>query len=150
MQNSLSKEERIRRSSAASKRIKDRSASVRKQWETIKSNPILKEAKYKKLQKQAVDFWSHVSDEEKNRIISTWLKNKSRSKVCDEMKSEMEKRQIFGFLSEQPFHGYFPDEINHELKIIVEMYGDLYHCNPKKYKDGSQYIKAINRTVGQL
>jgi very-short-patch-repair endonuclease len=52
-----------------------------------------------------------------------------------------------GFSSEEIFHGFVVDEINHGLKIIVEMFGDLYHCNPRKYKDSSLYINVIQRTV---
>jgi len=44
-----------------------------------------------------------------------------------------------GFTSEECFHGFVPDEINHNLRLIVELYGDLYHCNPRVYKDASQY-----------
>ena len=47
------------------------------------------------------------------------------------------------------FHGYVPDEINHDLKIIVEFFGDAYHCNPKLYKDENQFVNLIKRTVGE-
>jgi G:T-mismatch repair DNA endonuclease (very short patch repair protein) len=54
-----------------------------------------------------------------------------------------------GFESEQVFHGFVPDEINHEIKVIIEVFGDLYHCNPKKYKNPDVFISATKRTVGQ-
>ena len=61
----------------------------------------------------------------------------------------MIKNGILGFQSEEAFHGFFPDEINHVLKIIVELYGEFYHCNPKKYKDPDIFMKGIGRTVGE-
>jgi len=54
-----------------------------------------------------------------------------------------------GFISEEPFHGFIPDEINHNLKIIIEVFGDLYHCNPLKYTEPNLYVRAIQRTVGE-
>ena len=32
-------------------------------------------------------------------------------------------------------------------KIILEYYGDFWHCNPKVYKDPDFYHKAIHSTV---
>lgn len=147
---SISKEKRIEEAKIGRNNVKDVSAAVRKQWETIRADPELKTKKYKKLKQQAQDFWDNVDDETRERILSSWLSEKSRSKVSEELKQAMIKDGLFkGFKSEQYFHGFFPDEINHELKIIVEMYGDLYHCNPRKYKDPDQYLKTIGRTVGE-
>ena len=87
--------------------------------------------------------WENYDDETKNHIVEAFCKSygKSRS-TSDLLKEEMEKNGISGFTSEEVFHGFIPDEINHELKTIVEMYGDLYHCNPKRYKNPDQFISA--------
>jgi G:T-mismatch repair DNA endonuclease (very short patch repair protein) len=65
------------------------------------------------------------------------------------MKKAMVDAGLDGFDSEQPFHGFIPDEINHSKKIIVEFFGDFYHCNPKKYSDPKLFMSAIERTVGE-
>lgn len=51
--------------------------------------------------------------------------------------------------NEEVFHGFVPDEINHKLKLIIEVFGDVYHCNPKKYSNPDVFVNAIQRTVGE-
>jgi G:T-mismatch repair DNA endonuclease (very short patch repair protein) len=145
---SLTKEQRSQEGKIGRNAVKDPSASVRKQWKTIKNNPELKKKKYKKLKKQANDFWENASDEQKRKILTALTAKCSRSKVSDELKETLIRENLYnGFNSEEYFHGFFPDEINHELKIIIEMYGDIYHCNKKKYKDPDEYLPHIDRTV---
>lgn len=146
---SLTPEQRREEAIAGRRAVKDPSAAVRKQWDTIRNDPVLKKKKYTKLKKQAVDFWENVDEETKNRIIKALTKNRSRSLISDKLTQDMKDSGITGFESEQIFHGFIPDEINHELKIIVEMYGEVYHCNPRRYKDPNLFLKIIGRTVGQ-
>jgi G:T-mismatch repair DNA endonuclease (very short patch repair protein) len=146
--NSLTPKQRKEHGSRASK-CADHSKGVQKQWDTIRKDP----EKWKKMQQQrsisAKKMWAGFSEEQRNKILGSWLKNKPRSKVSDNLKKLMIKNNLYnGFESEEAFHGFFPDEKNDELKIIVEMYGDLYHCNPHKYKNPDLYLKTIGRTVG--
>jgi len=60
-----------------------------------------------KNEQQATKFWSEVDEETKERILRSWLSEKSRSKICDDMKERMEKDGLQGFESEQCFHGFF-------------------------------------------
>lgn len=146
---SLTKERRSEEGRIGKAAVRDRSAAVRKQWETIRSDPKLRKKAYRRLRDITKDRWSLMTDEQRAKQIACWLKDKSRSKVCDELKREMLDAGIEGFTSEECFHGFVPDEINHDLRLIVELYGDLYHCNPRVYKDASQYVKKISRTVGE-
>lgn len=128
------------------------SNAVKKQWQQFRDDP----EKYKEIceakSKRMEVCWTKFDDEKKNKIVSALVGSagKARSKTCDLLKEEMIKAGIYnGFQSEQLFHGFIPDEINHELKIIVEFYGDFWHCNPKKYKDPQLYITQLGRTVGE-
>ena len=128
----------------------DCSKGVSKQWERFRSNPEkfkqICQAKSNRMKK----VWQEYDDETKNHIAQSLTKslNKARSTSSDALKQAMIEKGLYeGFKSEEPFHGFLPDEINHSLKIIVEMYGDVYHCNPKKYKDPTQFLKIIGRTV---
>jgi G:T-mismatch repair DNA endonuclease (very short patch repair protein) len=76
-------------------------------------------------------------------------KGNVRSKLCDNFKQFLIEKGIEGFQSEQAFHDFVPDEINHGIKVIIEVFGDLYHCNPENYKDENQFVQAIGRTVGE-
>ncbi len=40
------------------------------------------------------------------------------------------------------------DECNETLKIVIEYNGDMWHCNPRKYK-ASDYNSAIRMTAGE-
>lgn len=40
------------------------------------------------------------------------------------------------------------DECNQELKIVVEYNGDMWHCNPIKWK-AEEYNSAIRMTAGR-
>ena len=126
--------------------------AVKKQWDVIKADP----EKYRTLlEKRKVNMgqvWKKMSEEERNRRVGLFHSShgRRRSKGNDLLKTMMQEAGLYeGFVSEQVFHGYIPDEINHELKIIVEFYGDAYHCNPRDYKDEKQFVNLIKRTVGE-
>ena len=94
--------------------------------------------------------WENYDETRKNHILTKLLDShgKSRSIGSENLKKKLIENNLYdGFVSEEIFHGYFPDEINHELKIIIEYYGDIYHCNPKRYKNPSEWVSAIERTV---
>jgi G:T-mismatch repair DNA endonuclease (very short patch repair protein) len=130
----------------------DCSKGVKKQWDNFKADP----EKFKQICKAKSDrmkrVWAEYDDATKNHIAKSLTKshNKSRSTSSEALKQLMVDYDLYqGFQSEEPFHGFLPDEINHSLRIIVEMYGDVYHCNPRKYKDPNQFLRIIGRTVGE-
>jgi len=45
---------------------------------------------------------------------------------------------------------YHPDEINKKRKLIIEIFGDIWHCNPSKYKNENEFISLINKTVKEV
>lgn len=130
--------------------VKNPADAVRKQWETIRASPVLYAKRAASTSRATKKVWENSSEEEKNRRIKILTNPIKRSKGSDRLKQMMVENNLYeGFVSEEPFCGFIPDEINHDLKIIVEYFGDLYHCNPKKYKDKEVYIKTIKRTVGE-
>ena len=57
----------------------------------------------------------------------------------------------FSFNYNEKFGDYFPDFINHENKVIIEVNGDYWHCNPTIYnqpKDSKQ-VKHIVTDYGK-
>lgn len=148
-QQSLSPAVRSARSKAAAEHVTDRGAVVRKSWKTIRADPVLLEKARSRLKKQAVQFWRDGDEEAKNRVLSA-LAVGWRSKGNDALAAAMKREGLYdGFCPEEVFHGFVPDDINHRLKLIVEYYGDFFHCNPLRYTDPSQYIGVIKQTVGQ-
>jgi hypothetical protein len=94
--------------------------------------------------------WENYSDEQRNFIVKSLCDSNDcgRSKLSEEFKQELLKHNLYdGFKSEQIFHGFVPDEINENLKLIIEVFGDVYHCNPNKFKNPDVFINVIQRTV---
>ncbi len=149
----MTERDKARRNEKASRSLKNKKGShVKKQWDTIRHDHAMMKRVSKKRSLSMKKVWDEMPEGEKNRRIEAWFSShgKSRSKGNDRLKQMMIAEGIYdGFLSEQVFHGYIPDEINHELRIIVEYFGDIYHCNPRMYRDGSEYIELIKRTVGE-
>lgn len=128
---------------------KDWSSIVSKQWVTIKSNPILFNQIAEKKSAGMKKVWSNMPDDERNAKIKKCFIHGRRSKLAIQMKEMMEQVGLDGFLSEQAFCGFIPDEIDHKARVIVEFFGDYYHCKPSKYPCPDLFIKGINRTVGE-
>lgn len=152
--NTKTKEQRSIDAKLARSKVKPENLSngVRKQWETFRSDPIkfkeICDARSKRMEK----VWENYSDDQRDFIVKSLCSsnNCGRSKLSEEFKQHLINNNLYeGFKSEQVFHGFVPDEINHTLKFIIEVNGDLYHCNPKKYKNPNVFVKAIQRTVGQ-
>lgn len=61
------------------------------------------------------------------------------NKILDELKIEYEREKILGFYS---MDNYLP-----EYNLVIEIQGDYWHCNPKKYDTPINNIqcKAISR-----
>lgn len=131
----------------------NRGEIVKKQWETIKSLPKEEYEEFcRKRSERMKNVWREkYTQEQKNDILTKLVQsnNKARSIGSDKLKKMMVDKGIVDFVSEECFHGFFPDEINHNLKIIIEYYGDIYHCNPKRFKDETEYCTFIQRTVGE-
>ena len=126
--------------------------AVRKQWDVIKADPEKFKTLLAKRKANMDRVWMDMPEVEKNRRVGLLCSShgKGRSKGNDALKKMMQEEGLYeGFVSEQVFHGYIPDEINHELKIIVEYFGDAYHCNPRDYKDENQFVNLIHKTVGE-
>ena len=129
-----------------------RSEAVRKQWETIRNDPVKLEQISQARSNRSKAMWENRPNETRERILTalTGSNGCGRSKLSDEFRDAMVRAGLYeGFASEEYFHGFFPDEINHKLRLIVEVYGDVYHCNPKDFKDPDQYVSFIGRTVGE-
>lgn len=123
---------------------------VRRQWASIKSDPAKMEEISAKRSIRSKKMWAERSDEETNRIIAALIKPVSRSIGNENLKSKMVECGLYeGFSSEVMFHGYCADELSEDLKLVVEYYGDVYHCKPSRYADPDEYVKHIGRTVGE-
>lgn len=59
------------------------------------------------------------------------------------------KLEDLGFKSEQIIGKFIVDELNNEKKIVIEIYGDYVHANPKYYKSDDIIKLANSRYTSQ-
>lgn len=136
--------EQARKAGAAA----DKSLAVRRQWESIKKSKGYADFCDKR-SKRMEKVWENYDDTQKEFILKQLIQAKEtyRSKLCDEIKAAIVKAGMTGFISEEYFNGYFPDEINYEKKLILEINGDYFHCNPRDFHDPEQYLSFLKCRV---
>lgn len=125
---------------------------VERSWKTIKSDPKLYADLCERRSKLRKEDWKKYSPETRAKIIDMLLGKRPivRSKLSENFKQLMIKCGIYdGFESEKVFHGFIPDEINHTLKIIIEVNGTHYHCDPRVYKNPDGFVPRIKQTAAE-
>lgn len=146
----LSPEDRSSKGRVARSKVTHSKEAVEKQWETIKSDP----EKFAALKKQrggtAKIFWDSMTPEKKalhfQKVFAS--SGKGRSKAGDQFIHSLANAG-FGFEPEQWVHGFCVDGLDRNRKLIVEFYGEMFHCNPRTFHDPEKYCPWIGRTVGQ-
>ena len=147
-----STKEKTERGRKANKNRKDPHKAVEKQWESIRKDKKKYKQICEKRTKDLTNMWKNMDDDERSRRVAALFSShhKGRSKCNEKLKQAMIDNGLYdGFVSEEVFHGFIPYEINHDKKIIVELFGNVYHCNPKRFNDPTLFVKTIGRTVGE-
>lgn len=117
-----------------------------RQQATIESDETAYAAYCEKRRIIAQNFHNEMSDADKETYYQNVFKNTGRSKAEDEFFDELTRFDL-SFERNKIISGFIVDGIHN--KLIVEFYGDTYHCNPKKFTDPSQYCSWIKRTVAE-
>lgn len=94
----------------------------------------------------ALNFHAGMSDIDKEAHYRKIFKNTGRSKACDKFLEVLITHRII-HKPEQYVNGFIVDAIIDNSNLIIEFYGDIYHCNPIKFKDPAKYCSWISRTV---
>tara|TARA_Y100000310_G_scaffold345544_1_gene466305 strand:+ start:5994 stop:6833 length:840 start_codon:yes stop_codon:yes gene_type:complete len=100
-------------------------------------------------------YWDALTEEEKvarlaknnySLILKKLLCNGGLySGLHKKVKKDMNSEELLNFISEEKIGRYVYDEVSHELKIVIEINGDYWHANPKKYNKNQKiaYPKGI-------
>ena len=99
-----------------------------------------------KRSKIAKAFHTGMTDEEREKHYRKVFKNNGRSKACDKFLETLNAHNI-KCQPEEYVNGFIVDAIIHDTNIIIEFYGDIFHCNPRRFKEPTQYCSWISRTV---
>lgn len=94
----------------------------------------------------SLDFHNNMTDVEREEHYRKVFKNNGRSKACESCLNIIETHNI-QIEREHYIRGFFVDGLIVGTNIIIEFYGDMFHCNPQKFHDPEQYCSWISRTV---
>lgn len=122
--------------------------SVQRQWETVRNNPELMQQARERLRRTAQNFWDSMTPEERAAHTRKVLKNTGRSDVADRFLDRL-RTEGLPFEAEYGISGFIVDGCDVAAKVIVEFYGDNFHCRPSKFTDPDMYCPWIQRTVRQ-
>jgi G:T-mismatch repair DNA endonuclease (very short patch repair protein) len=89
-----------------------------------------------------------MSDQDREDHYSKVFKNSGISKAEEDFFNVLIDNGI-NFERGKCVSGFFPDGVIEDEKLIIEFYGDSFHCNPNKFSDSDQYCSWIKRTVQQ-
>ncbi len=144
----LSKKEKSEHAKKMRMAVKISGAELRaRQQKFIDCAPVEYYEKYCEKRKQiALNFHAGMSDKDKEVHYRKVFKNTGRSMACDKFLEVLSNHKIT-HKPEQYVNGFIVDAIIDNSKLIIEFYGDIYHCNPRKFKDPAKYCSWISRTV---
>lgn len=123
--------------------------SVRRQWDSVKANEVEYAKACARLKNNSVRFHSSMSDEQKSTHYKKIFKNKQSSTAADNCLSFIETAIDISLIREHNISGFFVDGLVLEKKVIIEFYGDSFHCNTHKFSNPDQFCSWIGRTVGE-
>lgn len=147
LQDWIDRARETRNATLAKKTAWERSEGVRKQWETMSEE--VKENRRKKISKASKRMWAEMTTEQRNQRVRNMIKGLPRSQASDDFRDALEERGLYdGFQSEVAISGFMVDEANHDKKLVIEFYGDFYHCNPRLY-DENFYNTVTHKTAAQ-
>lgn len=114
-------------------------------WSDIRKN-IVWHPPWTKKEKERISIrvkreWDGMQDGDKKHklrgllgVLKSLQKNGGRySGLHSRVKQHMNKIGLINFKSEQYCNGYFIDELSENRRIVIEINGDYWHANPKKY-----------------
>ena len=121
-----------------------------RQQESIDNDPVKYEKYCQKRKQIAIDFHNSMNDEEKEQHYRKVFKNRGKSKRSEEFFMFLKENHIIDEIElEKYINGYIVDGCIENKKLIIEYYGDMFHCNPRneKFKNPEKYCSWIGRTV---
>ena len=142
----LTPEERSARSAHAG--AANTSLSVHRQWESIRNTPGKLEAIKLQRGRTSKAIWDNMTPEQRDARIKKMLGSRSRSAAGDRFLQTLRDKGLT-IEAEQAISGFVVDGLIRASKIILEFYGDFWHCRPNRHNDPQQFCSWLGRTVEQ-
>jgi hypothetical protein len=124
--------------------------SVQRQWETVRADPEQYRKACARLQRTAQTFWDSLTPEERDAHVQKILRGngKGHSVAGDRFLDRLAAEGI-SLEREATIHGFIVDGLARGQNLIVEFYGDMFHCRPTTFSDPEHYCPWLGRTVAQ-
>lgn len=127
------------------KKISEKLTGRETPWLTGKKRP----EHSKKMRKHMLRIWSTDNDY-RNKLITS---NKKHSQLHDTIKGWLNTQFKHDFISEQPIPetNFIVDEIDFYKKLVLNIHGDYWHCNPNKYaKNEIVFRNGVEKKVSDI
>lgn len=113
------------------------------------AGPEYQEQYRKSRSRGGIKLHSSMTNAEREIHFRKVFKNRGRSKASDECLECISSELGIVLEYEKMVSGFIADAIISETNTLIEFYGDMFHCNPVKFKDPTKYCSWISRTVQQ-
>ena len=135
-----------RQATTAVKSPEERARGVVRQWSSMSEDVKLHRAK--KIGDASRARWAAMTPSERSAHVKKMTRGLPRSGVSDLFKAALIREGLYnGFESEVAISGFIADEVNSAQHLIIEFYGDYFHCNPRTYTDPSFYNRTLHMTA---
>lgn len=141
---SFNKDEKIKYCSYAGKMSNIKSPNNKGRFSTERWDGMSESDQKKQVHKANKALHDKLNNDE-NLKREHYLKIFKNSKIGFTSKGHNELHEFlkeYGFEQHVQISSLETDECNENLKMVIEFNGDLYHCNPRKWK-GSDYNSVI-------
>lgn len=131
---------------AAKKTPEQRSEGVRKQWLSLTEDAKSKRAL--KIGASSRARWAAMTPEQRSAQVKKMIRGLPRSGISNDFRGALIREGLYdGFQSEYAISGFVADEVNPTEKLVLEFYGDYFHCNPRIYPDPDYYNTTLHMTA---
>jgi hypothetical protein len=147
---SFTKEQKREYSSNAGKSSHIKSPSNKGKFSTIRWDKMSSEEQMSRVKKANKALHDKLNNDE-NFKNAHYLKIFKNSRIGFISKGHNELHDFlkeFGFIQHFQISDMETDECNEKLKIVIEYNGDMYHCNPRKWKP-DEYNSVIKMTASE-
>lgn len=125
---------------------KERSEKISKKSKEAWKNDEYRKKILSTLNKGMLNYWSKEENREKRKLdMSVYIqKHQYNNKTLLELKFEDILNDLnVVFISQHTVCGYNFDYYIPDKNLLIEVDGDFWHCNPKKYPEGPKYRSQL-------
>lgn len=146
-QAALSGEQKSARGKHMNSCVKDIKGRRKNQHDSLKANPQKWNEYCQRRQQWVTAYHANMTDEQREIRYGKIFKHRMVSTECINFLNQIDLALQINCVREKWIGRYVVDAVIPSTQIVIEYYGDVYHCNPSQFLDPSQYCSWIQRSV---